>query len=86
MCSDIEDGAEDEDATGWWHTADPDGGSDGEGGTSQAGGTAAEAGAGVFVVEWGAQRDGDLAELKQAEGNLDGWRCRLGERLAACRR
>lgn len=77
---DVED--EDEDAVGWWQPEEEDSAdSDCDGHAS----THGDAG-GAYAVQWAPPRDTDLRELETGVGEVDGWRCRLEERLAACRR
>ena len=73
---------EDEDAVGWWQPEEEDSAdSDCDGHAS----THGDAG-GAYAVQWAPPRDTDLRELETGVGEVDGWRCRLEERLAACRR
>jgi len=53
----------------------------------QDGGEGAQAGWGGdgYGVEWTPPADTDLAELEAADGEEEGWRWKLEQRLAACR-
>ena len=41
---------------------------------------------GGYGVQWAPPRDTDLRELEAGIGEVEGWRCRVEERQAACRR